>query len=55
MEQQVVTITVKTQGEKCELSSEEIKKWYESHVAKLFDPAFGTPEIKVDVKRIITE
>ena len=54
MEKQIVTITVKTQGEKCEMADAEIKTWYETHVAKLFDPAFGTPEISVELKRICT-
>lgn len=52
MEEQIVTVTIKTKGEKCELSDEEIREWYASNVAKLFDPAYGTPEIDVDVKRI---
>jgi len=52
MEEQIVTITVKTRGEKCEMTDEQIRAWYESHVAKLFDPAYGTPEIKVELKRI---
>ena len=52
MEEQIVTITVKTKGEKCEMTDEQIRAWYESHVAKLFDPAYGTPEIKVELKRI---
>ena len=52
MEEQVITITVKTKGEKCEMSDAEIKEWYETNVAKLFNPAYGTPEISVDVKRI---
>lgn len=51
MEEQIITITVKTKGEVCELSDSEIKKWYETNVAKLFDPAYGTPEITVNVKR----
>ena len=52
MEEQVITITVKTRGDVCEMSDAEIKAWYESHVAGLFDPAYGTPEIDVQVKRI---
>ncbi len=51
MEKQVITITVKTEGERCELSDAEIRAWYETHVAKLFDPAYGTPEITVEVRR----
>ena len=52
MEEQVITVVIKTKGEKCELSDEEIRVWYEENIAKLFDPAYGTPEISVDVKRI---
>ncbi len=51
MGEQIITITVKTKGEKCELSDEEIRRWYEEHVAGLFDPAYGTPEIAVSVVR----
>ena len=50
-EEQTITITVKTSGEKCEMSDGEIREWYEKNVAKLFDPAYGTPQISVDVKR----
>ena len=39
MEEQIITITVKTKGEKCEMSDKEIRRWYETHVAGLFDPA----------------
>ena len=52
MEQQIITITVKTEGETCEMTDEEIRAWYETHVAGLFNPAYGTPEITVEVKRI---
>ena len=51
MEEQVITITVKTKGEKCEMTSDEIVKWYETKVASLFNPAYGTPEIKVELER----
>ncbi|MBE6529488.1 MAG: hypothetical protein E7680_02655 [Ruminococcaceae bacterium] len=51
MEEQVINIQIKTKGEVCEMSDAEIKAWYESHLAKLFDPAYGTPEIVVEVKR----
>ena len=37
METQIVTISVKTQGEVCELSTEEIKDWYKTNIAKLFN------------------
>ena len=52
MEEQIITIQIKTKGEVCEMSNAEIKAWYEAHIAKLFDPAYGTPEITVDVKRV---
>ena len=52
MEEQYITITVKTTGERCEMSDEEIKAWYQTHIAGLFDPAYGTPEISVQVKRV---
>ena len=51
MEEHTVVITVKTKGEKCELSTEEIREWYSNRVAGLFDPEFGTPEIAVEVQR----
>jgi hypothetical protein len=51
MEEQKITITVTTKGDKCELSDSEIKEWYETHIAKLFDPKYGTPEIVVSVDR----
>ena len=51
-EKQIVTITVVTEGDKCEMSDGEIKEWYETNVAKLFDPRFGTPRITVAVERI---
>ena len=52
MEEQTVTITVKTKGEKCEMTDKEIRDWYASHILALFNPAYGTPEIDVDVKRV---
>ena len=51
MEEQIITVTVKTQGDPCELNDAEIRAWYEKHVAALFDPRWGTPEITVDVER----
>ena len=51
MEKQTVTITIQTQGETCEMTDEEIKAWYAENVAKLFDPAYGTPAITVELKR----
>ena len=54
MEEQVITVVIRTKGEKCELNDEEIRSWYEENIAKLFNHAYGTPEISVDVKRIET-
>ncbi len=51
MEEQIINIQIKTKGDVCEMSDAQIKAWYETHIAKLFDPAYGTPEITVDVKR----
>ena len=51
MEEQIITVTVKTQGDPCELSDDEIKAWYKNRIAALFDPQWGTPEITVDVAR----
>ena len=51
MEEQTITITVKTAGEPCEMSDEEIRRWYEEKVAALFNPAYGTPRITVEVER----
>lgn len=53
MEEQIITITVKTSGDVCVMSDEEIREWYEKSIAGLFNPAYGTPEIDVKVKRII--
>ena len=54
MEEQIITITVKTKGEVCEMSDSEIRRWYETNVAGLFNPEYGRPEITVDVKRILS-
>ncbi len=54
MEKQTITIVIKTQGEKCEMTDEQIMEWYETKIRALFNPTYGTPEIKVDVERIIT-
>ena len=51
MEKQTVIITIQTEGETCEMTDAEIKAWYETNVAKLFDPAYGTPSISVTLKR----
>lgn len=51
MEEQIITVRIKTAGDPCELSDEEIRSWYASHIAALFDPRNGTPEITVEVAR----
>ena len=53
MEEQTITIIIKTQGEKCEMTNEQIREWYETNIRGLFNPAYGTPEITLDVERII--
>ena len=53
MEEQTITIVIKTQGEKCEMTNEQIREWYETNIRGLFNPAYGTPEITIDVERII--
>ena len=55
MEEQIITITVKTNGDVCEMSDAQIREWYEKSIAGLFNPEYGTPEITVDVKRIVKE
>lgn len=51
MEEQIITITVKSKGEPCELTDEQIKAWYAERIAALFDPKWGVPEITVEVER----
>ncbi len=51
MEEQIITVTIRTEGEPCELSDEEIRTWYAKRIAALFDPQWGTPEISVEVDR----
>ena len=55
MEEQIVTITVRTKGEICEMSDGEIREWYAANIAKLFNTAYGTPEITVELERNKTE
>ena len=51
METQKITINIETNGEKCEMTDQEIKTWYEENIAKLFNPEYGTPKISVTVER----
>jgi len=51
MERQTVNIKIITEGDNCEMSSEEIKKWYETKISELFNSQYGTPEIEVELKR----
>ena len=51
MEDQLITITIKTTGETCEMNTEQIRAWYQQHIEKLFNPEYGKPEITVDVRR----
>ena len=52
MEKQIITVTITTSGETCEMTDEQIREWYETSIAKLFNPAYGTPEIRAEVRRI---
>lgn len=52
MEKQIVTITVITEGENCEMCDKEIIDWYQSHVAGLFNPQYGTPKVSVKLERV---
>ena len=54
MEEQTITITVKTKGDLCVMTDEEIREWYEKSIASLFNPEYGTPDISVTVERRIT-
>ena len=51
MEKQTISIQIQTEGETCQMSDEEIRAWYQTKVAGLFNPAYGTPKITVEVKR----
>ena len=52
MEERITaTVTIVTQGERCKLDEAALKEWYLTHIAGLFDPAYGTPKITVEVKR----
>ena len=51
MEEQVITVVIKTKGEACRLSDAEILDWYRSRIAGLFDPAYGMPQISVTLRR----
>ena len=51
METQRVTIEVITKGEKCEMSDQEIVDWYQSRIASLLNPEYGTPQITVKLER----
>lgn len=55
MEKQTVTVTVRTSGEQCQMTDEEILSWYKQQIAGLFNPAYGTPEIDVKLERTLTE
>lgn len=50
-EEQTVTVTIRSRGEPCELRDDEIREWYASKIAGLFDPKWGTPKITVELNR----
>lgn len=51
MEEQIISVKIVTKGEKCEMTDEEIIKWYEKNISSLFDRRYGTPEISVELER----
>ena len=56
MKEKIITnVTIVTQGEPCEMDDEALRKWYESHIAALFNPRYGTPTVTVEVQRIEEE
>ncbi len=50
-EQQTVTVTIRTRGEKCELTDEQIQGWYRDQIESLLDPNIGEHDISVAVER----
>ena len=51
MEEQTIKITIKTRGEKCDLTDEQITEWYRSRIEGFFNPEYGTPEIAIELER----
>ena len=44
-------MTEKIEKMMSQMTDEEIRKWYEENIAKIFNPEFGTPKISVTVER----
>ena len=55
VEEQIITVEIRTRGEKCEMTDAEILEWYRTHILSLFDARYGTPEVEVRLKRITDE
>lgn len=51
MEEQIIKVTIRTSGDKCEMTDEEIKDWYRKSIDSLFDHKYGTPEIEIELER----
>jgi hypothetical protein len=51
MEKQIINIKITTEGEKCEMTTEQIKAWYEEKIGGIFNPEYGTPKVEIEVKR----
>jgi len=51
LEKQIVSITVITEGERCEMTDQQIIDWYQEHINSLFNPQYGTPLISVALER----
>lgn len=52
MERQIIDIKIVTEGEKCEMTTDEIKSWYEKNITALFNKDFGEPVVEVKVERV---
>lgn len=52
-EKQCIRIVITTEGDKCEMTTEEIKSWYEESIMKMFNMEYGVPKIDVKVTREI--
>ena len=50
-EEQTVSVTIRTRGEACEMTDEEIAEWYRNAIDSLLDPHIGEHEVSVRLTR----
>lgn len=50
-EEHTVSVTIRTRGEACEMTDEEIAEWYRNAIDSLLDPHIGEHEVSVRVER----